>query len=88
MADFTGVQAKINSVHSALGVPERFKSVYQACKGVRDALALYTAGTDPTFNATLDALLTTPQKQELSQMITLITPLLTDWEANHSWVTQ
>ena len=51
---------------------------------LRDALTLYQAGTDATFNAAFNSLFTPADRSELNTMITQLTTLITGWETNHA----
>jgi hypothetical protein len=61
------------------------RTVHFIATQLRDARALYLAGTNPAFNAVFDQLVSTAQdRTELSAMIAALTALvITDWEANH-----
>lgn len=61
------------------------RTIHVAAQQLRDARALYLAGTDPVFNAVFDQLISTSgDRAELSAMIAQLTGLcITDWEANH-----
>ncbi len=63
----------------------QLRTVHAAAVQLRDARALYLAGTDATFNAVFDQLISTAgDRTEISGVITQLTALvITDWEANH-----
>lgn len=84
MADFSTVQVKINAVNDAAGLQDTVRSVYQAGKRLQGLIARYQAGTDAPFVAAVNALYTQAQRAELSQMLTALNALVTDWETNHS----
>ncbi len=46
-------------------------------------MALYQAGSDPTFNGAINALFTRSERQEIAAMQGQIDQLITDWELNH-----
>jgi hypothetical protein len=83
MANFDTSQAKRESVRNANNLLDFIQHIYQSSKATQQLLTLYTAGTDPTFNAAVNALYSTAERAELGAMLTDITTLLTSWEANH-----
>lgn len=84
MANFDSTtQTKRDSIYRAAGLLDRVRAVYGAAKGVQSEMALYQAGTDPTFNAAINALFSPAERQELGQMLSQINNLVQDWEANH-----
>jgi hypothetical protein len=83
MANFDTHQDKANAVRRAMNVLAQVRSVYESGKLVQQALALYQAGTDPAFNAAINALFSSAERAELGVMLNQINTLITDWEANH-----
>lgn len=83
MAEFTTVQATTQSVSEATNVLNALRSVYSQAKTAQRLITLYQAGTDPVFNAAVNAIFTSAQRAELSNMLGDVNTLLTDWEANH-----
>ena len=83
MANFDTYQAKSDASRRAFNLLPLIRSIYESGKQVQAALALYQAATDPSFNAAVNAIFATAERQELGQMLTQIGALLTDWEANH-----
>lgn len=84
MANFDGSTAKAQSVRDANNLLALFQSIYQTGKTIQTLMALYQAGTDPTFNGAINSLFTTSERQELAQMQNQVNSLVVDWEANHS----
>jgi hypothetical protein len=83
VANFDTHQEKANAARKAFNVLALVRSVYESGKQVQLALALYQAGTDPVFNAAVNALFTSAERTELGQMLAQINALVTDWETNH-----
>lgn len=77
---------KISSVHQASRIQQIIFSVYAQAKAAQAMLTLYLGGTDPVFNAAINAMLTTGERTELGQMLSQINGLCQDWEANHASV--
>lgn len=85
---FAQVEQRARAVSHARGVLDRLRGIHQMAIDLRDARALYIAGTDPVFNAAFDALYNAAgDRTELAGMINDLTALvITDWEAVHSAV--
>lgn len=83
MANFDTAQAKRESVRNANNLLDFIQHIYQSSKQVQALLALYTAGTDPTFTAAINALYSGGERTELGAMLTDINTLIAVWEANH-----
>ena len=78
---------RIRAVERAGRALGMFKTIYFQANDLRSALALYQDGTDPVFNAAFNTLFTNAERAELALMIGQLDTLLTDWAANHAWVT-
>jgi hypothetical protein len=83
MANFDAYQAKSDATRKAFNLLHLIRGIYENGKQVQAALALYQAATDPAFNAAVNAIFSATERQELGQMLSQITALVTDWEANH-----
>lgn len=83
MANFDTTATKHAAVQKANTLLPNIQAVYQAMKIVQTSMALYTAGTDATFNAAVNALFSSNERTELGQMLSGINTLVTDWETNH-----
>lgn len=79
-------RAKIESAHTATRLLQIIYSAYQQAKSAQALLNLYLAGTDPVFNAAVNAMLTAAERSELGQMLVQLNALCTDWETNHPTV--
>lgn len=77
-------RAKIESVHTASRLIQIVYSVYAQAKNAQALLNLYTSATDPAFNAAANAMLSASERTELGQVLTQITALVNDLEANHA----
>jgi hypothetical protein len=81
---FDTATTRITAVERAGNTLGQLRTVYTYAQRLRDAKALYLAGTDPVFNAAFEALFTGADRTELATMIDQLTALcITDWEANH-----
>lgn len=83
MANFDASTAKITAVRQAIAILVLIRNIYESSKQVQAALALYQAGTDPTFTAAVNALFSSAERSELGTMAQQINALVQDWEANH-----
>ena len=81
---FETSETKIRAVARAGNVLGKLRTVYLYGKEVQAALALYQAGTDPVFNAAVDAVFTSAERAELGVMLGEINTLVSAWEANHA----
>lgn len=87
MANFDSTtRAKINSATEAAIVVQSIQSTYHAAKQAKAFLDRYTANTDSTFNAAVNAIFTSSERSELGQMLTQLNNLISDWETNHAAV--
>ena len=81
---FSTARDRIAAVERASNVLGQLRTAYTFGATLRDALALYQAGTDPAFNAAFNALFTQADRTELGAMINQLSTLMTDWETNHA----
>lgn len=85
MANFDSAsRAKIESVHTASRLIQVIYSVYTQAKAAQGLLNLYTAATDPAFNAAVNAMLLASERTEIGQVLTQINSLVADLETNHA----
>lgn len=88
MANFDSTNtARRNSMRDAFDLIDRVRALYVHAKEMQERLQRYTANTDPTFTAAVNALYTASERQELGAMLTQVNALVADWEVNHSSVT-
>lgn len=73
-----------NSQYDAMAILDKIRNIYRDCKSAQASLNLYQAGTDPTFNAAINALHPPAERTELGQMLTQINALVADFEQNHA----
>lgn len=85
---FDTAQQRIDAVGRVGNILGTLRTVHHFALLLRDARALYQAGTDPAFNAAFDAIFNAAgDRSELSTMIVQLTALvITDWEASHGGV--
>lgn len=84
MADFSNIDAKEESVNKATSVRNGVKTLYSQGKNVRTLMDLYTANTDPVFNAAINAIYSAAQRSELNVVRGKIDAFLDDLETNHA----
>lgn len=83
MANFDNSAAQGQSVHKANNILSNVQAVYNAAKIVQALMSLYQAGTDTTFNATVNSRFSQSERAELNQMLVQVNSLVSDWETNH-----
>jgi hypothetical protein len=83
MANFDTSASKRQSVQRANNLLANIQATYNAMKIVQGLMTLYQSGSDPVFNAAVNALFTVAERTEIAAMLTGINPLVTDWETNH-----
>ena len=83
---FETTESKISGAKKAINILGKIQTLYAYGKDVQEALALYQAGTDASYNAAVNALFTSGERTELLDMVTDIATLTTDWETNHASV--
>lgn len=81
---FETTTIKIRAVNRAGNVLGRLRTLYSNAKEIQAALELYQAGTDPAFNAAVDALFSSAERADLGVMLGNINTLVTAWETNHA----
>lgn len=80
---FETTLATLESVKQAQQLIFDLRATFAAARAMKDKLALYQANIDPAFNATINAVFSLQERQELAAMLTEINTLVLDWEANH-----
>lgn len=80
---FETVAGKQAGIQRAITLLHQIRQIYAVGKSVQQLLADYQAGTDPALNATINALLSSAERTEISQMLAQIDALIVNWEANH-----
>jgi hypothetical protein len=83
VANFDTYAAKSTSARQALSLLALMRNIYEGGKQVQAALALYQAGTDAAFTASVNALFSSAERTELGVMAAQINSLVADWETNH-----
>jgi len=81
-------QDKLDAVRMASGVLDRMRAAYGAARGAQEAVLLYNAGTNPAFNAAMNALYTNAQLVEFGVIGQRFNTLLVDGDANHASLIQ
>jgi hypothetical protein len=84
MANFDAATQKQTAVLSAIGLLPALQSMYASGKQAQALLALYQSGTDPAFNAAVNALYTASERTELGVMLGHVNTLITTWTNNHA----
>jgi hypothetical protein len=83
MPNFDNAPARLQSFHDAQNVPRMYRAIYDQAKILLAFMARYQAASDPVFNAAIDTLFTSAERNELGAMLGSITALVNDWEMNH-----
>jgi hypothetical protein len=83
MAGFIDSDAKRQAVKRAMNLLDLVRGFYSQGKLIQEALALYQAGTDPAFNAAVNAIHDATQRQQHGQMLATVNTIITDREDNH-----
>lgn len=76
--------SKRQKVAEALGLDGELKGVYRQAKQAIERLQRYQAGTDPDFNAAVNLLYTSAERNTRGSMLTQLTSLVNAWEADAS----
>lgn len=84
MPNFLATQQKLDSINKAAMLLNQLKTIYGQCLQTQGSIELYQAGTDATFNQTINSIFTSAERSELAQMLTQISNLVDNWEANHA----
>lgn len=83
MANFDNSQPTIQSMNQATGVLNAVRGAYAQLKTVQAFMALYTANTNPPFNAAVNTLFTPAERSELGNIAGDMGALITELETNH-----
>jgi hypothetical protein len=84
MANFDLSTAKREAVRNANNLLPLIQGGYTSAKLISEALALYQSGTNPTFNAAVNALYAVGERTELAQIGQLFDTLIGALEASHA----
>lgn len=84
MADFSGIDAKEESINKATSVRNGVKIVHRQAKSVKGLMDTYIAGTDPVFNTAINGIYTAAQRAELDVVRGKLATLIADLETNHA----
>lgn len=88
MANFDQANQRREAVKGANNLLDLIRNLYESGRQIQALLALYQAGSDPTFNAAINALYTTAERAELAAMLAQVNTLVTDWQTNHAGAVQ
>lgn len=88
MANFDNSATKRESVHAANNLLSNIRNMYLIGKDIQALLNRYQAGTDPVFNAAVNALYTASERTELGAMLAQVNALVSDFETNHAGAIQ
>jgi hypothetical protein len=91
MANFDDNAARTAAAERANGMVSSIQGAVGQMRAMSASLALYQAGTDPFFNAAVNARYTsggTGERAELATVIGKFGPLLADLDANHLAILQ
>ena len=83
MANFDNYQTKSIASRNAFNVLPLIRGIYENGVQVQALLALYQSGTDAAFNAAVNAIFTSAERNELNVMLNQINALVQDWQTNH-----
>jgi hypothetical protein len=74
----------ITSIYNAAALLDDIAICYNQAKQMQSKLALYQAGTDPNFNAAINAIISPGDRARIAAMLTQSNALITAWEASYS----
>lgn len=74
---------KLQAVQRAANLLQTVRAVYANGKELQAMLALYQVGSDPAFNAAVNALFSSAERTELNAMLVDVNTLVTTWETLH-----
>jgi hypothetical protein len=78
-------QATRQAQSQAYNILDNLRNIYRDAKSAQDALTLYQAGTDPTFNAAVNGLYPAGELTTLGQMLNHLNTLATAWEGDNAY---
>ena len=76
-------KALIQSFYGAANFIDALRTTYQQAKVARNKIALYQAGTDPSFNAAINAIIPAADRTRIAAMKTQLDALLAAWEGTY-----
>jgi ABC-type transport system substrate-binding protein len=83
MGNFDQAAARLQSFYDAQNVPRMYRGIYDQSKVLITFMTRYQVANDPPFNAAIDALFTSAERNELGAMLAAVQALINDWETNH-----
>ena len=84
MANFDTANARHESLKQANNLLDHIRNLYASGTQIQASLALYQAGTDPAFNAAINAIYNAAERTELGVMLGQVNTLINDWTVNHA----
>lgn len=76
-------KALILSFYDAANFIDMLRGTYQQAKTANAKISLYQAGTDPSFNAAINAIIPPVDRQRIATMKTHLETLLAAWEGTY-----
>lgn len=76
-------KALIQSFYSAANFLDTLRTTYQQAKAAQAKIALYQSGTDPQFNAAVNAIIPAADRARIAQMRVQIDALIVSWESDY-----
>ena len=76
-------KALILSFYDAANFVDMLRGTYQQAKTARNKIALYQAGTDPSFNAAINAIIPPADRARIAAMKPQLDALLAAWEGTY-----
>lgn len=75
---FETTEAKTSSVAQGLSVLNNIRAAYYQAKAVKQALDLFSAASDPVYNATINSMFTAAERAELAAVSAHFASLITE----------
>ena len=76
-------KALIAAFYDAANFLDDIRSTYRQAKQARAKLTLYQAGTNPQFNAAINAIIPQAEQARIGTMLGQLDALITEWEATY-----
>jgi hypothetical protein len=83
MPDYSSARQEIENRRQAEELLKQIRRIFDVARSVSVKFNRYLDGTDPDFNAVMDASYSSAERAELNQMLTPLTTMIEDWETNH-----
>lgn len=74
----------ITAFYDAAAFLDDIQIMYRQAKKARAKLALYQAGSNPQFNAAINAIIPPADRARIGTMLVQLDALVTEWEATYS----